>query len=122
MNVELPRLTYISSLDNVKHFFFALPCPAASWDHQSFRKARKTLLFANGKWEFDAGVWIQRTCSFKNVNKQKLFLNGSWEMIPGQKTPAGEGWPARFLYGRWELGNGKWEMEHRPVTMDHRKV
>ena len=106
---------------NVKHFL-SPAVPSNQLGRQSFRKARKTLLFANGKWEFDAGVWIQRTCSFKNVNKQELFLNGSWEMIPGQKSPAGEGWPARFLYGRWELGNGKWEMEHRPVTMDHRKV
>jgi len=43
-------------------------------------------------------------------------------MLPGQETPAGEGWPARFLYERWEMGNGKWATAHRPVTMDHRKV
>ena len=43
-------------------------------------------------------------------------------MLPGRRTPAGEGSHARFLYERWELGNGKWEMAHRPVTMDHRKV
>jgi len=44
-------------------------------------------------------------------------------VITGQPgDAAGEGWPARFLYERWELGNGKWEMAHRPVTMDHRKV
>ena len=121
MNVELPRRTYISSWDNVKNFFL-LPSPAASWARQSFRKARKPLLFANGKWEFAAGLWIQRTSSFRKANEQRLFLNGSWEMLPGQGTPAAEGWPARFLYERWELGNGKWEMAHRPVTMDHRKV
>ena len=89
---------------------------------QSFKKARKPSLFGNGKWEFAAGLRIQRTCGFKNINEHELFLNGSWEMLPGQVTPAAEGWPARFLYERWELGNGKWEMAHRPVTMDHRKV
>ena len=121
MNVELPRDFYISSWDKCQTFSFT--CRSQQPGRMTvFRKARKLSLLANGKWEFTAGVWIQRTCSFKNVNKQELFLNGSWEMIPGQKTPAGEGWPARFLYGRWELGNGKWEMEHRPVTMDHRKV
>ena len=50
MNVELPRLTYISSWDKCQTFFF-IPCPAASRDHQSFRKARKPSLFGNGKWE-----------------------------------------------------------------------
>ena len=60
---------------------------------------------------------------FKNVNKDELFFNGNWEILPGQPgNAAGEGWLARFLYERWELGNGKWEMAHRPVTMDHRKV
>ena len=89
---------------------------------QYFRKPSKTLSFDNGKWEFAAGVRIQRTCGFKKVNEHELFLNGSWEMLPGQVTPAAGGSHARFLYERWELGNGKWEMAHRPVTMDHRKV
>jgi hypothetical protein len=63
------------------------------------------------------------SCGFKNINEDGLFFNGSWEMLPDQPGyAAAEGWPARFLYERWELGNGKWEMAHRPVTMDHRKV
>ena len=76
-----------------------------------------------GSGNYTAGVWIQRICGFKNINKHWLFLNGSWEILPGQPgNAAGEGWPARFLYERWEMGNGKRAMAHRPVTMDHRKV
>ena len=122
--VELPRPTYISSWDIVKDFILPASqkqlCPARILS-LSKRHDKRNLL-SNGKWEFAAGLRIQRTCSFRKANEQRLFLNGSWEMLPGQGTPASEGWPARFLYERWELGNGKWAMGHRPVTMDHRKV
>ena len=131
------------------HSFFRLLCPAGnastlkkhekpylfyhgSWEFAAgvwiqrtcgFRKANEQRLFLNGSWEFAAGVWIQRTCGFKKVNEHELFLNGSWEILPGQPgNAAAEGWPARFLYERWEMGNGKRAMAHRPVTMDHRKV
>ena len=103
--------------------FFHLLCPAASWDASLSERHGKPHFSVTGNGNFTAGDWIQRTCSFKNINKDELFFNGSWEVITGQPgDAAGEGWPARFLYERWELGNGKWEMAHRPVTMDHRKV
>ena len=93
MNVELPRPTYISSWDNVKNFF----CCCA-------RQPAGIAFFQKGT---------------ENLN----FLNGSWEILLRQlRNAAAEGWPVRFLYERWELGNGKWEMGHRPITMDHRKV
>ena len=106
---------------NVKHFL-SPAVPSNQLGRQSFRKARKTSFFGNGKWELRCWSPDPESCSFKNINKDELFFNGSWEILPGQEPSAGEGWPARFLYGRWELGNGKWEMAHRPVTMDHRKV
>jgi len=84
-----------------------------------FKKARKPSLFGNGKWDLGSR---DPDASLKKSINQRLFLNGSWEMLPGQVTPAAGGSHARFLYERWELGNGKWEMAHRPVTMDHRKV
>ena len=102
--------------------FFHLPCPAASWDTSLSERHEKpyslptgsgSSLLVSGSRDLDASKTSMNT---------SFFFNGSWEMIPGQKTPAAEGSHARFLYGRWELGNGKWEMAHRPVTMDHRKV
>ena len=95
---------------------------AAIWDASISESQVKPYFSVTGSGNFAAGLRIQRTCGFKKVNEHELFLNGSWDMLPGQLTPAAEGWPARFLYERWELGNGKWEMAHRPVTMDHRKV
>ena len=102
--------------------FFPLPFPAASWDTSLSERHEKpyslptgsgSSLLVSGSRDLDASKTSMNT---------SFFFNGSWEMIPGQKTPAAEGSHARFLYGRWELGNGKWEMAHRPVTMDHRKV
>ena len=100
-------------------FFYLLP--EASWD-AGLSKRHGNLTFRQREvgvrcWRLDPEF-----CGFKNINKDELFFNGSWETLPGQLTPAAEGWPARFLYERWELGNGKCEMAHRPVTMDHRKV
>jgi hypothetical protein len=106
---------------NVKHFFSSRAQQPAGITSLLERQI-KPHFSPTGSGNFAADVWIQRTCGFKNVNKHWLFLNGSWEMLPGQVTAAGEGSHARFLYGRWELGNGKWAMAHRPVTMDHRKV
>ena len=124
MNVELPRRTYISSWDNVKNFFTAAsPVPSSSLLTPVFQKGTETLTFCQR--EVGVPCWSPdpESCGFKNINKDELFFNGSWEILPGQPgNAAGEGWPARFLYERWELGNGKWEMAHRPVTMDHRKV
>jgi len=122
MNVELPRLTYISSWDNVKHFF-PPAVPSSQLGRQSFKKARKPSPFGNGKWELRCWASDPESFSLKNINKDELFFNGSWEILPGQPgNAAAEGWPARFLYERWEMGNGKRAMAHRPVTMDHRKV
>ena len=122
MNVELPRRTYISSWDNVKHFF-PPALPSSSLMPVWFIKARKPSLFGNGKWELRCWSLDPEMPGFKNINKDELFLNGSWEIPHHQPgNAAAEGWPAIFLYERWELGNGKWEMAHRPVTMDHRKV
>ena len=106
----------------MSNIFFHLPFPAASWDASVLKRQGNPHFSVTGSGNFAAGVWIQRFCGFKNINENELFFNGSWEILPGQRTPAAEGRPARFLYERWELGNGKWEMAHRPVTMDHRKV
>ena len=96
---------------------------AAIWDASISESQVKPYFSVTGSGNFAAGLRIQRSDCFENVNKLELFLNGSWEILPGQPgNAAGEGWPARFLYERWELGNGKWEMAHRPITMDHRKV
>ena len=86
MNVELPRPTYISPWDNVKHFL-SPAVPSSQLGRQSFRKARKSSLLGNGKWEFAAGLRIlSPVASEKPMNKGIFF----------QRELGDPAWPAAF--------------------------
>ena len=106
----------------MSNIFFHLPFPAAREDASLLKRHRNPHFSPTGSGSSLLVSGSREPDASKTSMNTSFFFNGSWEMIPGQKTPAAEGSHARFLYGRWELGNGKWEMAHRPVTMDHRKV